>query len=426
MNQEPQILDYRNFDFNKLEYYDPLQTKGGSYLSNINYLFNENKSIPIYIQTPRLRVAGEIVKTSRKTYIELELDSSDSSNLEFYNFLTKFDETNLVTCHRRSKHWFGFQFPLDDIDKSYDGSIKSNRGKSPSIKLNLQTIRSNIVTEIYNDRKKPTNIDYIESGDYVVAIIEIDGLKFGKSRFLFDMSVSQIKVFKTDTKGKLIGYHIQDEQIIKFQPGKDDNDEILSDIEEDDNHRISPKIDDSLDTGYNNTVNDEVEQIELPDNEIEYDNEVNDIQEEHKINSDNDDDNNYDDDNVNNHDNDGQEDIKELKKMNDEINVNYSMDEVQKPINNDFVSNVKNTTRQYYEDIDDITDELNTVNFGIDDNQYQYQVAEVRDNLRKLMNDYELYKDDCQYKMNNYRTKISSTTEQYHELCHRYNVKPEF
>lgn len=420
MNQEPQILDFRNLDLNKLEYHDPLRTKGGSYISNINYSIDENTSVPIYIQTPRLRVVNGVIKRTRKAYIELELDSSDNTNFEFYNFLTKFDETNLVTCHRRSSTWFGRQFPLDDIDKSYDGPIKPNRGRSPSINLNLQTVRSNIVTEIYNDRKKPTNADYIEPGDYVVAIIEIDGLKFGTTRFVFDMSVSQIKVFKEEVKGKLTGYHIQDEPTIGFIPGQDEENQYLSDVE-DDERRNTPDINDSLDAEYTNgnqVYQTEPEPIIEPKPEpvvesepapvIEQEPVVEPVVEPEPV--------------VESEPEPvvEQDDIKELKKDNNEVNVSYSVDDVQKPSHNDFVSNAK--TREYFDDLD----ELSAVNFGIDNDQYRYQVDEIRDGIRQLMTDYETYKEECQYQLNDYRSKIENATEQYRELCHRYNVQPEY
>jgi hypothetical protein len=433
MNQEPQILDFRNIDFNKLEYHDPLRTKGGSYITNINYSMDDNTSVPIYIQTPRLKVVNGIIKRTRKANIELELDSSDSTNFEFYNFLTKFDETNLVTCHRRSSTWFGRQFPLDDIDKSYDGPIKSNRNRSPSINLNLQTVRSNIVTEIYNDQRKSTNADYVEPGDYVVAIIEIDGLKFGTTRFVFDMSVSQIKVFKEEVKGKLTGYHIQDEPTIGFMPGQDEENQYLSDVE-DDEHRNTPNINESLDAEYTND-NQVYETGSIPLNQ---DIPVDDIQ---VINNDgqtvtaedeplfedtiqqselddNKNDNQYD--NHNDNQNDNQNDIKEFRTDNVEVDVNYTTEDVQKLSHNDFVSDAK--TREYFEDLD----ELNTINFGINDEQYKYQIHEIRDGVRQLMNDYEAYKDECQHQLNDYRTKIDSTTEQYRELCHRYNEQPEY
>jgi hypothetical protein len=413
MNQEPQILGYENFDFNRLEYHDPLQTKGGSYVTNINFQLDDSKSIPIYIQTPRLKVVNGVVSTTRKTYIELELDSSDKSNLEFYNFLVKFDEINLRTCHRRSKSWFGQQFPLDDIDKSYDGPIKANRGHCPSIKLNLQTVRGHILTEIYNDKKQSTDSNYINEGDFVVAIIEIDGLKFGKSRFLFDMSVSQIKVFKEEVKSKLTGYHIKDERVnqVSFYPGQDNDDEYLSEVEDDERKKKSPNIDDSL---YQNEDNE--------DNEDNENNENNEDDENNENNEDNE--NNDKDDVVNEAVYDGEvhylksEHNQELKANSN--NVDYKF---QKENKNNFVENAKQTTRLYF---DDMEEELSTVNFGIDDSYYHEQVNGMRDNLRKLMSDYESYKEECQQNIEKYRQNIGENTEHYRELCHRYNINPEF
>lgn len=414
-NPELHILDYQNFDYSRLEYYDPLQTKGGSYVSNINYLLDDNNSTPIYIQTPRLKVTSGVIETTRKTYIELDLDSSDKSNMEFYNFVMKLDEINLRTCHRKSKSWFGQQFPLDDIDKSYDGPIKANRGRSPSIKLNLQTIRGNLITEIYNDRKQQTDVDYINGGDYVVAIIEFDGLKFGKNRFIFDMSVSQIKVYKEETKGKITGYHIQDGNQVNFYPGKDDKDDYTSDVEEvplsqDDRQRYDTQYNDpdilsdvehDVDHDVDEIQEPIIEPLQEPEPERESEPEPEQDQESEQESE-------PEPEQESEPEQEEDQDEESIKEISGEVNVKYSLDD-----NN-------------YEIDDLIPNELSTVNFGINNKQYIEQVNDMRDNIRNLMNEFEIYKDEYQNNIKEYHTMIDERREKYRELCHRYNTIPEF
>ena len=479
MNQEPQILDYKNFDYNRLEYYDPLKSRGGSYVANINYKKHNDDSIPIYIQTPRLKVVNGIITTTKKTYIELELDSSDKSNMEFYNFLTKFDEINLRTCHQRSKNWFGVQFPLDDIDGSYNGLIKANRSRSPSIKINLQVIRGNIITEIYTDKKQSTNSSYVAPGDYVIGIIEIDGLRFSKTKFIFDMSISQIKVYKDEVKGKLTGYHIREEQIdpVVFSPSKN-NENHISDTEEqldnlnDNNIEVMTSLNNNIDINVEYSLNDnepEEEQLILnetniiDDNEVDViqhnevdeiqhnevdeiqynevdDNQTNEVDEiqnnevdEIQNNEVNEIQNNEVDDNQNyNNQNDDEEPNKLLETIIEpedkmQSTKDNEVSEVQKDNYNDFVLNKSSKISQYYENIDDLVPtELNNVNFGIDNNLYNEQVNHLKDDLRNLINRYDDHKSNYETEIKHYQNNIKDTTDKYRELCHRYNMTPEF
>ena len=48
------ILNFRNLDFDKLEYYQPNQTNYGSHIGNISYRLTKNNVMPVYIETPKL------------------------------------------------------------------------------------------------------------------------------------------------------------------------------------------------------------------------------------------------------------------------------------------------------------------------------------------------------------------------------------
>lgn len=460
MNQDIKILDYRNFDFNQLQYYDPLQSRGGAYLANISYLIsNDKSSVPIYIQTPKLKVVGGVTNTIKKIYIELELDASE--NVEFYNFLTKFEEMNLIICHRKSKKWFGRHFPLEEIDKSYQGCIKPNRGKSPSIKVNLQIVRSQVLTEIYRDETTLTTMDYVQDGDFVICILEISCLRFLKSKFSCDINVSQIRVFKPELKNKLTGYHINDEMIepINFVPGSydesgDETDEIQNDVTESEPPQSNQvEVNYKLEQNEQNELNEQNEQNKLIQLHIEHENMIQQAEkyeqdklkqlqieqekliqlqaeearlkqlqaeQEKQNNKNNNTSNNNNDNNYNNtNDNiDGNDNI-DNDNIDGNDNYDYHRNEITKTTgkNNDFL----------IEELDDLSDcELGEVNFGINKSMISQQIEEQQAMLRKLMSNYEDFQEKYQQEANQFRNRIQEQQERYREQCHRYNIIPEF
>ena len=54
----------------------------------------DNQTIPIYIQTPKLKTSSGIILNDTRSYIDLELDKN---HLGFYEFITNLDEQNLTT-----------------------------------------------------------------------------------------------------------------------------------------------------------------------------------------------------------------------------------------------------------------------------------------------------------------------------------------
>ena len=85
------ILNFRNLDFDKLEYYQPNQTNYGSHIGNISYRLTKNNVMPVYVETPKLITTSGILKIDNKFYMEFEIDLSNNDN-PFYDFITKFEK----------------------------------------------------------------------------------------------------------------------------------------------------------------------------------------------------------------------------------------------------------------------------------------------------------------------------------------------
>ena len=207
------ILNFRNLDFDKLEYYQPNQTNYGSHIGNISYRLNKNNVMPVYIETPKLTTTSGIVKVDNKFYMKLEVNLSNI-NTPFFDFITKFDEKNIINCHFNSKSWFNKQIPYNVIEDFYKSPLKLQRSnKNPIFRVRLPSYRGKVLTEIYNQKKELVDISKVSEGDEVVGIIGFSGLRFLSHQFIAEWELYKLKLLK-DTSSFFIpsGYLFSDQE----------------------------------------------------------------------------------------------------------------------------------------------------------------------------------------------------------------------
>jgi len=253
-----------------------------------------------------------------------------------------------------------------------------------------------------------------------VAIIEFDGLKFGKNRFIFDMSISQIKVFKEDVKGKITGYHIKDNSTkpVNFYPGQNDI-EYTSDVEE-----VIPQNDKPLyDSHYNDPdiVSDSEEHEQQQPEQQQQQQQPEEQQPEEQQPEEQ-----QPEEQQPEHQQPEEQQPEEQPK--EQIEPQHHEQDKRPELENDYehVDNLDNNVDEYNEIEELIPNELSTVNFGIDSNQYMEQVDSMKDNIKNLMNEFEIYKEEYQNNIKEYHNTIDERRTKYRELCHRYNAIPEF
>lgn len=187
------ILRYENLNLDNLEYVFPQKTAFGMFMSNIYYRTKYNKTEPINIETPILTARTSIVKVNNKYYLEVELDIASN----FYNFISTFDEKNVLNCHTNCREWFGQQFPYPVIEDFYKSPIKlKNKGKSPVLKINIPSYRGKILPEIYNIDRELIDPGYVDENDKIVCQIYCSGLKFYQQQFIFEWELIKLKVLK--------------------------------------------------------------------------------------------------------------------------------------------------------------------------------------------------------------------------------------
>ena len=145
------VIDYKKFQLSKLVYDKPVKSKGGCLMTKTGYKL-DNQTIPIYIQTPKLKTNSGIILNDTRSYIDLELDKN---HLGFYEFITNLDEQNLTTTHSNSEEWFGQTLPMDVIDDFYNSPLKMSKlEKAPNVKFKIPVSKGRPLCEIFG--KMPT------------------------------------------------------------------------------------------------------------------------------------------------------------------------------------------------------------------------------------------------------------------------------
>ena len=213
-NNFPRILNYKNLDFEKLDYYPPQKTSDKFLVSTIYYKYLKNTPLPIYIETPRLKTTTGIFKIDGDFFIDVELDLKGYSS-SFYDFLSAIDEKNVLTCHYNSNEWFNQQLPFNTIEDFYKSPIKiKNNGKNPVFRLKIPTFKGKLMLEVYNSKKKMVNINKICPDDDLIAIIRFSGLRYSSKEFRAEWEICKVKLLKIIEEDVLpSGYFFSDDTI---------------------------------------------------------------------------------------------------------------------------------------------------------------------------------------------------------------------
>ena len=381
----PRILNYKNLDFEKIEYYQPQRTNDGCLLSTIYYKLMNNNPLSMYIETPKLKTISGIIKDGEDYYIEMEL-SLEGYDSNFYTFIEKIDEKNVLSCHFNSNIWFNKQLPLKTIEQFYKSPIKINmNGKNPTMLLKIPTYKGKILLEVYNQQKKLINMNKLCINDEMVAIIKFSGLRFLKQKFIAEWEIYKIKLLKVIDEDNLpSGYFFSDDadaNIKLQQPVQEESLEesnIFFNLEEDEqqinfinDNNINEKqlietkevkvekttnINNENDNDNEETSNQVQEELEKEPNNDDNEESNNQVREELKeeLNNDNNDNNNNNDDDNEEINNQSKEEIKDTNDDvidNDEYNSNSEED-----IDYEF------TDSEYELDLDDELDELTLTN----------------------------------------------------------------
>jgi len=174
-----------HFNFTKVVC-SPPNNIGGSYFTK---LFYNNK--PIYIQTPKSLTKQGIISGKKINYTDLLFSSEDTL---FIQWMEDLEERCQTLIHENSNKWFETPLDKSDIENAFNSTIKIYKsGKNYLIRTNL---KSNI--RIYDETNNNISQDKLSNSQYIISILEIQGIKFTARSFQIIIEMKQAMIVSPD------------------------------------------------------------------------------------------------------------------------------------------------------------------------------------------------------------------------------------
>lgn len=177
------------FKFINLELLPPIKYQSGSHFTKL--LFNGEL---LRIQTPKCNTKNGIVKHGKKTLCDLIFDKSTE---EFLFWIENLE----AKCHQlifeKSNLWFETELELHDIESSFNSLIKPYKyGKCYNIRSDIKTTSAGkLALQVYHDNERDATIEDITIETDIIAILEIEGIKFNsKNFFQLELNLCQIMI----------------------------------------------------------------------------------------------------------------------------------------------------------------------------------------------------------------------------------------
>mgnify|MGYP000123771322 CR=1 FL=1 len=147
----------------------------------------------LYLQFPYMRAPFGLSSytdeaTKKTSYsLDLSLDKSDPKAIDLAEKLTALDDLILKTVEANSEEWLGKKYALAVMKEAlYKPMVRPGKGDYAStIKLKILTDSKTggFIPEAYNTRREKVELDAIEKGQKVMAIVDINQIWFIDNKF---------------------------------------------------------------------------------------------------------------------------------------------------------------------------------------------------------------------------------------------------
>lgn len=176
-----------DYDFSKLYLGPPSTLAGGSYFTRIMY--NNNKIL--HFQTPKCLTKQGFVKSGKKFFVDLMFDNNDTVLI---NWIENLEARCQDLIHNKGDAWFQSKLEKDDIETAFTSPFKIYKsGKYYLLRVN---VKPNI--KVYNEVDEIIKIEDITTSNYIISILEIQGIKFTSRNFQIEIEMKQTMVVSPD------------------------------------------------------------------------------------------------------------------------------------------------------------------------------------------------------------------------------------
>ncbi len=181
-----QVTLYNRLSLDDISYTKPVN-QNNLYFGSMSYQSN-----PLLIQSSKLQFKCIQEDASKQKFLIATVDPKDFS---FYDSLLKLDDHNLSETYKNSKEWFQKDLPMDILESMYRRITQPfTKDTVPEIKLKVPFYKEKLQSKVYNPENELIHYKDIKSGDTLLCIVQVKGLKFLKQEYYCDMCIKQIKV----------------------------------------------------------------------------------------------------------------------------------------------------------------------------------------------------------------------------------------
>jgi hypothetical protein len=180
------------FDFSNLSLAHPVGIQGGAYFTKIEY----NKK-PLYIQTTKSQTRQGFVKTGKKYYCDLMFDKNSEKLIHWFENL---EEKCQKLIFDRRDTWFQNSLEESDIETAFNSTIRIYKsGKYYLLRTSIKNEHNNLpLITIYNEKETYLTMSDISNENYIISILEIQGIKFTSRNFQIEIELKQIMVLDNE------------------------------------------------------------------------------------------------------------------------------------------------------------------------------------------------------------------------------------
>jgi len=187
------FLPNDQFDFSQLSLAHPSGIQGGAYFTKI-----QMNGKPLYIETPKSLTRQGFVKNGKKIYCDLMFDNNDE---QLIHWLENLENKCQELIYKKGESWFENKLEMNDIETAFASPMRIYKsGKYYLVRVNVKMnyITNTPLIKIFNESEMPVMLDEVVPENYIITILEIQGIKFTSKNFQLEMELKQVMVVNTE------------------------------------------------------------------------------------------------------------------------------------------------------------------------------------------------------------------------------------
>ena len=182
-----QIFDVNsNFDFSTLSLAHPVGIQGGAYFTKLTVDNN-----PLFIQMTSCKTKQGIVKTGKKSYLDLMFTAND---IEIVEWVENLEKKVQEMIYEKRELWFNNELELEDIEGAFTSPIRVYKsGKYYLVRVYIQShVPGTNGFTCYDENENLVKPEDITENTLIIPLLEVRGIKFSSRNFQIDTVLRQI------------------------------------------------------------------------------------------------------------------------------------------------------------------------------------------------------------------------------------------